>query len=156
VRAEPKALEGEISLMTAAAQDRKLAIVVDVDLSPGLAANTAAVLALSLGRQLESIIGPELKDASGGAHAGITTVPIPILVADARTVKEIRRRAAAQDDAGLLVVDFTDCAQRTRTYDDYARLLEAAAEDDITYLGVAMHGPRKLVQRLTGSLPLMR
>jgi hypothetical protein len=111
---------------------------------------------LSLGRQIESIIGPALKDASGGVHAGITTVPIPILVADADTVRQIRSRAAGQADAGLLVVDFTDCAQRTRTYDDYAALLQAATEGDITYLGVAIHGPRKLVQRLTGSLPLMR
>jgi hypothetical protein len=142
--------------MIPAVQDSKLAIVVDVDLSAGLAANTAAVLALSLGHQIESIIGPELKDASGGVHAGITTVPIPVLVADAHTVRQIRNRAAAQVDAGLLVVDFTDCAQRTRTYEAYAQLLEAATEDDITYLGVAMHGPRKLVQRLTGSLPLMR
>jgi hypothetical protein len=142
--------------MTAAAHDTKLAIVVDVDLPPGLAANTAAVLALSLGRQLESVIGPKLEDGSGGVHAGITTVPIPILVADAATVKQIRSRAVAEADARLLVIDFTDCAQRTRTYEDYAQLLEAAGEDDITYLGVAMHGPRKLVQRLTGSLPLMR
>jgi hypothetical protein len=142
--------------MTEAAHDTKLAIVVDAALAPGLAANTAAVLALSLGRQIESIIGPDLKDASGSTHAGITTVPIPILVADADTVRQIRSRAAAQAADGMLVVDFTDCAQRTRAYDDYARLLEAAAEDDITYLGVALHGPRKLVQRLTGSLPLMR
>jgi hypothetical protein len=142
--------------MTEPVHDTKLAIVVDAALAPGLAANTAAVLALSLGRQIDSIIGPELADASGSRHAGITTVPIPILVADAETVRQIRSRAAAQAGDGMLVVDFTDCAQRTRTYDDYARLLEAAAEDDITYLGVALHGPRKLVQRLTGSLPLMR
>jgi len=143
--------------MTAGAvHDSKVAIVIDAGLPPGLAANTAAVLALSLGRQVESIIGPELKDGSGSAHAGITTVPIPILTADAATVKQIRSRAAAEADAGLLVVDFTDCAQRTRRYDDYAQLLEAATEADIAYLGVAMHGPRKLVQRLTGSLPLMK
>lgn len=142
--------------MTAAAQDSKLAIVVDAGLPPGLAANTAAVLALTLGQRVPSIIGPDLHDAGGGVHAGITTVPIPILVAGGDAVRQLRSRAAAQAGAGLLVVDFTDCAQRTRTYDDYARLLEAAAEDDIAYLGVAVHGPRKLVQRLTGSLPLLR
>ncbi len=156
VEASSKLPEGEFTYMTTALQDSKVAIVIDRGLPPGLAANTAAVLALTLGRQVESIIGPELKDGSGSMHAGITTVPIPILTADADTLKQIRRRAAAERDEGLLVIDFTDCAQRTRTYDDYAHLLEAATEAGITYLGVAVHGPRRLVQRLTGNLPLMR
>ncbi len=137
------------------AQATKVAIVVDAALPPGLAANTAAVLTLTLGCQVESLIGPELKDADGSPHTGITTVPIPILTAHADTVKAIRNRAMS-DHEDLLIVDFTDCAQRTRTYDDYARLLGAATDNDITYLGVAIHGPRKQVQKLTGSLPLMR
>ncbi|MFR9725984.1 DUF2000 domain-containing protein [Streptomyces sp. MS19] len=133
----------------------KAALLIDAALPAGLAANTAAVLALSLGRQVESLVGPELKDADGSPHAGITTVPLPVLCADADTLKAIRNRAA-QDHPDVLVVDFTDCAQRTRTYDDYAALLEAATDQDITYVGVALHGPRKQVQKLTGSLPLLR
>lgn len=131
----------------------KVAIVVDGSLPPGLAANTAAVLALTLGRRVESIIGPDLKDADGSTHVGITTVPIPILTATANEVKSLRNRAVGEQ---LLVVGFTDCAQRTRTYDDYAQLLEKATEDDLSYIGIAVHGPRKAVQKLTGSLPLLR
>lgn len=142
--------------MTTQESDQKTAIVVDAALQPGLAANTAAVLALSLGRQVESIIGPELKDGDGSAHAGITTVPIPILAADADVVKQIRNRASSDTESGLLAIDFSDCAQRTRNYDDYARLLGAATDEQISYLGVGLHGPRKLVQRLVGSLPLFR
>jgi hypothetical protein len=141
--------------MTTATHDTKVAIIVDEALPSGLAANTAAVLALSLGRQVESLIGPELKDADGSAHPGITTVPIPILTAASDVVKDIRCRAVA-DHHQLLAIDFTDCAQRTRTYEDYAEVLESATDAEIAYLGVALHGPRKLVQRLTGSLPLLR
>ena len=143
-------------MTTPVQHENKVAIILDADLPSGLAANTAAVLALSLGRQLDSLIGPELKDADGSPHAGITTVPIPILTAASETVKQIRHRAAADTDRGLVLVDFTDCAQRTRNYDDYAHLLEAATNADIAYLGIAVHGPRKLVQRLTGSLPLLK
>ena len=149
-------VKGISTAMTEPKRENKVAIILDVGLPSGLAANTAAVLALSLGRQLDSIIGPELKDADGSAHAGITTVPIPILTAPTETVKEIRHRAVIDVDGGLVLVDFTDCAQRTRNYDDYARLLEVAADADIAYLGLAVHGPRKLVQRLTGSLPLLK
>lgn len=114
------------------------------------------MLTLSLGRRVTGLIGPDLKDADGSTHAGITTVPIPILTADAETVKQIRNKAASDENSELLVVDFTACAQRTKTYDDYARLLEAAGDDELVYLGVALYGPRKPVQRLTGSLPLFR
>jgi hypothetical protein len=132
----------------------KLAIVVDGALPPGLAANTAAVLSLSLGRRVGTLIGPDLKDGDGSVHPGITTVPIPILTATAERLKDIRDRAAGDDE--LLVVDFTDSAQRSRTYDDYAELLRDARGETIAYLGVALYGPRKPVQRLTGSLPLLR
>lgn len=142
--------------MTQAGQNYKVAIVVDEELPPGLAANTAAVLTLTLGRRIDGLLGRDLKDADGSTHTGITTVPIPILTASAETVKQIRNTAASDDNSELLVVDFTDRAQRTKTYDDYARLLEAAGDDDLGYLGVALYGPRKPVQRLTGSLPLLR
>lgn len=142
--------------MMQAAQNNKLAIVVDSALPAGLAANTAAVLMLSVGNLVAGLLGPDLKDADGSTHVGITTVPIPILTADATTIKAIRNKAAADETGDLVVVDFTDCAQRTTTYDDYAKLLEAADNADLHYLGVALHGPRKPVQRLTGSLPLLR
>ncbi|MFI7123819.1 DUF2000 domain-containing protein [Amycolatopsis sp. NPDC049868] len=141
--------------MSTPGQPYKVAIVVDEGLPSGLAANTAAVLALSIGRQVETIIGPAVKDGDGSAHAGITTIPIPILTASADKVREIRTAAQATD-VELLVVDFTDCAQKTRNYDDYSSLLEAATDSEINYLGVALHGPKKAVQRLTGSLPLLR
>jgi hypothetical protein len=131
----------------------KVAIVVDSAMPSGLAANTAAVLALTLGSRVGSLLGPDLKDADGSVHLGITTVPIPILTAATDALKALRR-AALEDQ--LLVVDFTDCAQRTRTYEDYESLLAEGSEATMTYLGVALCGPRKNVQRLTGSLPLLR
>jgi hypothetical protein len=133
----------------------KLAIVIDRALSGGLVANTAAVLAMSLGSRLESVIGPDLKDADGSLHRGITTLPIPVLVADQDEVKQLRRRAHDSAD-DILLVDFTDCAQRSRTYDDYTERLAASGEEELSYLGIALFGPRKAIQKLTGSLPLLR
>jgi hypothetical protein len=140
--------------MSSPAQDMKVAIVVDAAMPAGLAANTAAVLALTLGRRFEALVGHDLKDGDGSVHPGITTVPMPILTADTATIRSIRDASVAGD--GLFVVDFTNCAQRTRTYGDYAEQLEASTGDAIVYLGVALCGPKKMVQKLTGSLPLMR
>lgn len=138
------------------AQEEKLAIVIDKDLSLGLCVNTAAVLALTLGHIVDGIIGSDLKDASGTIHVGITTMPIPILTTTAEGLREIRERAMAELSRGLRLVDFTDAAQRTRTYDDYTEQLASTAEPELRYLGIALHGPKNLVRRLTGSLPLLR
>jgi hypothetical protein len=130
----------------------KLAIVIDDTLPAGLVANTAAVLAMTLGSRQASVIGPDLKDADGSLHPGITTLPIPVLVADQDTVRRIR--AQAVDD--VLLVDFTETAQRSRTYDEYTEKLAATGEADLSYLGIALFGPRKPIQKLTGSLRLLR
>jgi hypothetical protein len=132
----------------------KCVLVIDETLPQGLAVNAAAVLALTLGRRIDSIVGPDLEDASGTWHVGITTIPIPILRAGGPQVRQIRLAAGECD--GLLVVDFTDAAQLTTTYDAYAESLVKVPTDQLRYFGVALYGPKKDVNSLTGSLPLMR
>jgi len=133
-------------------RDTKLAILVDRELGVGLIANTA-VLALTLGRRLEEIIGPDVFDGSGERHIGITTIPLPILQTTADALRSLRAKAA---ELGLLVVDFCDAAQMTTAYEDYTARLSATAESDLRYLGIAIYGPKRLVNRVAGSLPLLR
>jgi hypothetical protein len=61
-------------------------MVIDGDLPRGLAVNAAGVLAVTLGRRIEGIVGPDVSDAFGEPHAGLVNVPIPVLAADAETV----------------------------------------------------------------------
>jgi hypothetical protein len=133
--------------------DEKLAILVDRDLPVGLIANTAGVLALTLGRCIEHVIGPDTFDGSGERHVGITTMTLPILATTAEALPELRKRAS---ELGLLVVDFCDAAQETRAYPDYTARLAATPEPELRYLGIAVFGPKRLVNRLAGSLPLLR
>ena len=140
--------------MNASAGETKCVMVLDDRLPVGLAVNTAGVLALTLGREIDSIIGVDVEDASGNVHRGITTHPIPILKADGDLIKEIRLRASDADN--LLIVDFTDAAQTTTTYDAYTSKIGAMSTEELTYLGIALYGDKKVVNRLTGSLPLLR
>jgi len=50
--------------------DAKCVLLIDSDLSIGLLANTAAVLALTIGKRAEGIIGPDVVDGSGIALYG--------------------------------------------------------------------------------------
>jgi hypothetical protein len=113
-------------------------------------------LALTLGRQIDGILGPDVPDKSGAVHCGITTIPIPILRTAESTIKEIRLRVAKDADQDLFIVDFTDAAQSTRTYDEYTQKISGLETEELRYLAIALYGPKKIVQRLTGSLPLMR
>lgn len=136
------------------AAEKKCVMVVDAGLPAGLAVNAAAVLAVTLGHKIEAIVGPDVADASGGLHIGLVDIPIPILRADADVLGDIRFRAIATD--GLLVVGFTDVARTSKTYEDYTEMMAASAAEDLQYLGVALYGDKKPVNKLTGSLPLLR
>lgn len=131
----------------------KTVIVIDDAMAPGLAANTAAVLALSLGHQHPELVGPAVHDGSGVEHPGITTVPLPVLRTDGEGLRALHEAARGR---GVLAAAFSDVAQRTRSYEDYTAQLAATATAELAFLGVALHGPREHVESLTGSLPLFR
>lgn len=136
--------------------DLKCVIVVRDDLPLGLAVNAASVLALTLGRDVDGLIGPDLKDRSGEVHRGITTTPLPILKASGDRLREIRLQTTAELSDDLHVVDFTDAAQTTRTYDDYAAKLAVGELQEFAYLALGLYGSKKLVNRWVGSLALLR
>jgi len=132
----------------------KCVLIVRDDLPIGLVANTAAVLALTLGKRVEGVLGPDVVDGSQQTHAGITSIPIPVLKAAGDELRSIKARA--DSDPGLFVVAFTNAAQTTATYADYTTKIGATPADELAYLGVALHGDKKSVSRLTGKLPLLR
>jgi hypothetical protein len=132
---------------------RRCAIVLDGGLSPGLAANAAAVLAASVGRSHPEIIGPDVADASGGVHPGITTIPFPILRADAG---QLSRLAVLAREAGLGLCAFTELAQGCRSYDEYAARMGATSAPGLSYVGLSLFGDGPAVRRLTGGLALYR
>jgi hypothetical protein len=128
-------------------------IVVDADLPPGLAANAAAVLALTLGAREPALAGADLVDADGREHPGLIPIGLPVLKAPRAALTELRGRAA---DAGLGVIDFPTFGQTTTDYDAVRSAVAATPAGDLQYLGVAVYGERRPVGRLTGNLPLLR
>ena len=89
-------------------------------------------------------------------HLGIITTPVPILKTTQEKIKEIRQQLYLPDFKDLIVVDFSDVAQRCNIYDEYIEKANQTPGDDFTYYGIAIYGTKKLVNKLTGSLPLLR
>jgi hypothetical protein len=128
-------------------------IVVDEALPPGLAANAAAMVALTLGATVDGLPGADLVDADGSTHPGLIPAGIPILAAPRAVLSELRARAAQH---GVGVVDFPVFGQQTTDYEAVLARVARTPAADLEYLGLALHGPRRAVGRLTGNLRLLR
>ena len=131
----------------------RLVVVVDETLPPGLAANAAAVLAFTLGARSPGFVGGDFVDGDGTAHPGLIPVGLPILRAPAGVLPGVRERAVA---AGVEVVAFPSFGHQTNDYDEFRDLVGRTPGAEMRFLGLALHGARKPVQKLTGSFGLLR
>ena len=136
--------------------ETKCVMLIDGSLPVGVVANTAAILGVTLGTKAPECVGCDVADANGFSHAGIVTLPIPVLKADSQVLKTIRGKLQGPDYTDLVTVDFSDVAQSCRTYDQYIRNAADTGEQEFTYLGIAIYGSKTKVNRLTGSMPLLR
>ncbi|MGG3068186.1 DUF2000 domain-containing protein [Bacillus glycinifermentans] len=136
--------------------ETKCALVIDESLPVGLTANTAAILGAALGKNNPALLGGDVTDGSGIEHLGIVNVPIPILKGNAGLLYELREKLLTDEFSDILVVDFTDVAQSCHTYEAYIEKLQASASSDYRYFGIGMCGDKKKVNRLTGSLGLLK
>ena len=136
--------------------NEKCVMVIDGRLPPGLIANTAAILGITLGKQLPETVGADVYDATGRAHLGIIEFPVPVLRGSPEAIRAIRERLCQPEFQELTVVDFSDLAQSCRTYGEFIARMADTPEGALGYLGIVICGGRKKVNRLTGSMPLLR
>jgi hypothetical protein len=134
----------------------KCVMIIDENLPVGLIANTAAVLALSIGDRVKGVIGEDVKDQDGQIHRGITQVPIPLLKGDNDLIHSIRGQLLGMDSEDIFFVDFCDVAQKSKAYSQYKAKLQSTPADQLVYLGIAIYGPKKQVDRLSGNIGLLR
>jgi hypothetical protein len=153
VRIDPRISAARLSspAMTAQTAERCV-IVLDVDLAPGLAANAAAVLGVTLGATVAGLVGPDLVDADGEAHPGLFEKGLPVLAARREELPELRTRAVR---AGVGVIDIPAFGQQTNDYEEVRAHVASVATGELEYLGLALYGSRRAVSRVTGTLRLL-
>jgi hypothetical protein len=159
-----RAMTAQLSIPTLPAEDirtdlstrqvrLKWVIVVDRDLPAGRAVNAATCVAAAVGKALPELLGRHYEDASGIAHAGLPWGGCAILAADASTLHTLRTKAATKD--GVFIADMPAHAQTARVYDEYLEVTAGTKHEDLTYLAVALAGPRNKIDKLVGDLPLL-
>ena len=137
-------------------QDEKCVMVIDENLPAGIIANTAAIMGITLGKQMPEVVGMDVCDSTGHGHLGIIEFPVPILKGDAEKIRSIREKLYEPEYADLTAVDFSDLAQGCRTYEEFVEKMKGVSETELRYFGVAICGTKKKVNKLTGSMALLR
>ena len=137
-------------------QNEKCVMVIDENLPLGIIANTAAIMGITLGKKMPEVVGADVYDGTGNEHSGIIEFPIPVLKGNTDSIKTIREKLYEPDFSDLTVVDFSDLAQGCRNYDEFTEKMKEVSEIDLNYFGIAICGTKKKVNKLTGSMALLR
>ena len=135
--------------------ENKCVLVIDENLPVGVIANTSAILALSLGKLIPDMVGNDFQDHDGNTRRGITTHPIPALKGNAELLRSIREKLKGYE-SDLIVVDLLGATRTTRSYEEYIQVVQSTPEQNQEYLGIAISGSKKLVNKFTGNLGLLR
>ena len=136
--------------------EEKCVIVVDENLELGNIANAISILSISLGKLRPDIVGEDTPDKDNNIHGGLVQVPVPVLKATGEKIYELRNKLLGEGFEDVSCVDFTDVAQKCMTYEDYSNTMHATASADFVYYGIALAGNKKKINKLTGSLGLLR
>ena len=137
-------------------QNEKCVMVIDENLSLGIIANTAAIMGITLGKKMPEVLGADVYDRTGNEHLGIIKFPVPILKGNTDIIKTIREKLYEPDFSDLTVVDFSDLAQGCKTYNEFIDKMKEVPETDLNYFGIAICGAKKKINKLTGSMALLR
>lgn len=137
-------------------EEMKCVIVVDEELPTGILVNTAAILGITFGKLVPEFVGTDVTDGSGQVHKGIVNLPVPVLKGNKEILKSLREKLYSSDFEELTVVDFSDVAQNIHVYEEYIETAKNTQGSDFIYLGLLIYGSKKKVNKLTGSMPLLR
>ena len=94
--------------------------MVDETLAPGLAANAAAVMAVTLGSKVPDLVGEDFTDGAGEPHAGLITTGLPVLRAPAAELRALRARAL---EAEVGVIGMPAFGHQTNDYEEFRALV---------------------------------
>ena len=112
-------------------QNGKCVMVIDESLPLGIIANTAAIMGITMGKQMPEVVGADVYDRTGNEHLGIIEFPVPILKGNGEVIKTIRERLYEPEFSDLTVVDFSDLAQGCKTYDEFIEKMKDVSETEL-------------------------
>jgi hypothetical protein len=129
--------------------ETKIAVVLREDLAVWQKVNVAAFLVSGIAATVPDIVGEPYVDGSGSSYLPMFRQPVLVFAADADAIRRAYERAR---DRGVELAVFTD--ELFATGHDAANRAAVAAvpSEELDLVGIAMHGERKLVDKVVDKL----
>ncbi len=132
--------------------DTKLALVLRKDLPGWQIANVAAFLAGGLAGTAPELMGEPYRDAAGRFYSALIREPVFVYGA---TLEELRRTHLRALSRALRPAIYTESMFKTTNDADNRAAVAAASPDALDLVGIGVHGPRKLIDKVTNSLKFL-
>jgi hypothetical protein len=126
--------------------DTKIAIVLREDLLAWQRLNVTAFLASGITAAYPQLVGAPYLDADGTPYLPLLGQPVLVLEGGTESVRAAHQRALRRQ---LPVAVFTADMFATGNDEDNRSAVRAVAGDDLDLVGIAVHGPRNAVDKIT-------
>jgi hypothetical protein len=132
--------------------ETKTALVLRHDLAGWQMANVAAFLAGGLAGTHAHLMGEPYRDASGKAYTALIREPVFVYGATVEELRRTHQRALSRELVPAVYIE----AMFTTTNDADNRMAFAAAPvDALDFVGIGVHGPRKVIDKVASSLKFL-
>jgi hypothetical protein len=132
--------------------ETKTALVIRRDLAGWQMANVAAFLAGGLTGTHGEMMGEPYKDATGRAYAALIREPVFVY---GGTVEELRRTHQRALGRELVPAVYIEAMFKTTNDADNRTAFAAAPVDALDFVGIGVHGPRKVVDKVVNGLKFL-
>ncbi|MFC9424808.1 DUF2000 family protein [Streptomyces sp. NPDC056987] len=131
--------------------DTKIAVIVREDLAVWQKLNVTAFLASGIAHAQDDIMGKRYEDASGNDYLPLLREPVLCFTADAPTLTRSHARALSRAVPTAL---YTAEMFATGNDDDNRAAVRAVPADALDLVGLAVHGPRNVIDKIVKGLKL--
>ena len=128
------------------------ALVIRADLLPWQVANVAAFLSGGLAGTYPEIVGEPYGDGDGRLYTPMIREPIFVYGA---TSVELTRTHGRAVNRGMRFAIYTEPLFKTTNDADNRTAFAAAPVDALDFVGIGVHGPRKVVDKVVNGLKFL-
>ena len=132
--------------------ETKTALVLRRDLAGWQMANVAAFLAGGLAGTHAHLMGEPYRDASGKAYTALIREPVFVYGA---TVEELRRTHQRALSRELVPAVYIEAMFATTNDADNRTAFAAAPVDALDFVGIGVHGARKVIDKVVNGLKFL-
>jgi hypothetical protein len=129
--------------------DTKTAVVLRKDLAAWQMANVAAFLAGGLAGTHAQMMGEPYRDADDRTYTALIREPVFVFGATLEELRRTHQRALSRELVPAIYIE--PMFHTTNDADNRAAVIACPA-DSLDFVGIAIHGPRKVIDKVTNGL----